>query len=279
MRDERRALDQGAHIVVGTPGRLRDHIGRRSLNMNSLRAVVLDEADEMLDLGFREDLEMILGEAPEDRRTLMFSATVPRSIATLAQHYQKDAVRVTTTAEASQHSDIEYRAMNVSARDGENAIINALRFYESPTAIVFCNTRAMVNRLTTRFSNRGFSVVALSGELSQNERTHALQSMRDGRARVCIATDVAARGIDIDELDNVFNFDMPNVAETYVHRIGRTGRAGNIGKAYSMCSADEKSYIKTIEQYINVQIPVESEHPYPLDPKACLLYTSPSPRD
>ncbi|KAB7613989.1 DEAD/DEAH box helicase [Amylibacter sp. SFDW26] len=229
MRDERRTLERGAHIVVGTPGRLRDHIGRRSLNMNALRAVVLDEADEMLDLGFREDLEMILGEAPEDRRTLMFSATVPRSIATLAQHYQKDAVRVTTKAEASQHSDIEYRAMNVSARDGENAIINVLRFYESPTAIVFCNTRAMVNRLTTRFSNRGFSVVALSGELSQNERTHALQAMRDGRARVCIATDVAARGIDLPNLELVIHAELPSSHETLLHRSGRTGRAGRKG--------------------------------------------------
>jgi len=229
MRDERRALERGAHIVVGTPGRLRDHIGRRSLNMNALRAVVLDEADEMLDLGFREDLEMILGEAPEDRRTLMFSATVPRSIATLAQHYQKDAVRVTTKAEASQHSDIEYRAMNVAARDGENAIINVLRFYESPTAIVFCNTRAMVNRLTTRFSNRGFSVVALSGELSQNERTHALQAMRDGRARVCIATDVAARGIDLPNLELVIHAELPSSHETMLHRSGRTGRAGRKG--------------------------------------------------
>ena len=170
MRDERRALGRGAHIVVATPGRLRDHIQRGSIDMTALRAVVLDEADEMLDLGFREDLEFILGEAPEDRRTLMFSATVPRAIATLAQHYQKAAVRIATTGESSQHSDIEYRALNVATRDSENAIINVLRYYEAPNAIVFCNTRAMVNRLTTRFSNRGFSVVALSGELTQSER-------------------------------------------------------------------------------------------------------------
>ncbi|NNK79199.1 MAG: DEAD/DEAH box helicase, partial [Litoreibacter sp.] len=166
MRDERRALESGAHIVVATPGRLRDHIQRGSLDMSDLRAVVLDEADEMLDLGFREDLEFILGEAPESRRTLMFSATVPRAIALLAASYQKDATRITTTAETLQHADIEYRALNVDARDTENAIINVLRFYEAKNAIVFCNTRAMVNRLTTRFTNRGFSVVALSGELT-----------------------------------------------------------------------------------------------------------------
>lgn len=229
MREERRTLDKGAHIVVATPGRLRDHIMRRSLNMTKLRAVVLDEADEMLDLGFREDLEFILGEAPEDRRTLMFSATVPRSIASLAKNYQKDAVRVVTKAEASQHSDIEYRAMNVSARDGENAIINVLRYYEAPNALVFCNTRVMVNRLTARLSNRGFSVVALSGELSQNERSHALQSMRDGRARVCVATDVAARGIDLPNLDLVIHAELPQSHETLLHRSGRTGRAGRKG--------------------------------------------------
>ncbi|MBE9476366.1 MAG: DEAD/DEAH box helicase [Proteobacteria bacterium] len=229
MREERRALDKGAHIVVATPGRLRDHIMRNSLKMDSLRAVVLDEADEMLDLGFREDLEFILGEAPESRRTLMFSATVPRAIANLAKSYQKDAVRVVTKNEASQHSDIEYRAMNVGPRDAENAIINVLRYYEAPNALVFCNTRIMVNRLTTRLSNRGFSVVALSGELSQNERTHALQAMRDGRARICIATDVAARGIDLPNLDLVVHADIPQSSETLLHRSGRTGRAGRKG--------------------------------------------------
>jgi len=229
MRDERRALSRGAHIVVATPGRLRDHIMRGSLNMNSLRAVVLDEADEMLDLGFREDLEFILGEAPQNRRTLLFSATVPRSIATLAKSYQKDAIRIVTTGEASQHADIEYRAMQVAMRDGENAVINVLRYFEAPSALVFCNTRAMVNRLTTRFSNRGFSVVALSGELSQSERSHALQAMRDGRARVCIATDVAARGIDLPNLELVIHAELPSNAETMLHRSGRTGRAGRKG--------------------------------------------------
>ena len=229
MRDERRALARGAHIVVATPGRLRDHIQRGSLDMTALRAVVLDEADEMLDLGFREDLEFILGEAPENRRTLMFSATVPRAIATLAQHYQKKAVRIASTSETTQHSDIEYRALNVAMRDSENAIINVLRYYEAPNALVFCNTRAMVNRLTTRFSNRGFSVVALSGELTQNERTHALQAMRDGRARVCVATDVAARGIDLPNLELVIHAELPTNFETLLHRSGRTGRAGRKG--------------------------------------------------
>ena len=229
MRDERRALDRGAHIVVATPGRLRDHISRGSIDLSGARAVVLDEADEMLDLGFREDLEFILSEAPETRRTLLFSATVPKAIERLAQSYQRDAVRVSTVAEKSQHADIEYRAMTVAPQDAENSIINVLRYYEATTAIVFCNTRAMVNRLTTRFSNRGFSVVALSGELTQNERSHALQAMRDGRARVCVATDVAARGIDLPNLELVVHAELPNNHETLLHRSGRTGRAGRKG--------------------------------------------------
>ncbi len=229
IRDERRALARGAHIVVATPGRLRDHIMRGSIDLTAIRAVVLDEADEMLDLGFREDLEFILDETPADRQTLLFSATVPRAIANLATRYQRDAERVSTVSEQSQHTDIEYRAMTVAPRDGENAIINVLRYYEAPNAIVFCNTRAMVARLTARLSNRGFSVVALSGELTQSERSNALQAMRDGRARVCVATDVAARGIDLPKLDLVVHAELPKSHETLLHRSGRTGRAGRKG--------------------------------------------------
>ena len=228
-RTEKRALDRGAHIVVGTPGRLRDHIERSSLDMTGIRAVVLDEADEMLDLGFREDLEFILGTAPAERRTLMFSATVPKEIAALAKDFQRDALRIQTQGEARQHVDIEYRALSVAARDREHAIFNLLRFYESQAAIVFCKTRANVSHLFARMSNRGFQAVALSGELSQAERTHALQALRDGRARVCIATDVAARGIDLPGLDLVIHADLPSNSETLLHRSGRTGRAGKKG--------------------------------------------------
>lgn len=229
MRDERRVLERGAHIVVGTPGRLRDHIERGSLDTSALKAVVLDEADEMLDLGFRDDLEYILDAAPAERRTLMFSATVPHAISTLAKRYQRDAVRIATATGQKQHLDIEYRALTVAPNDRENAIINLLRYFDAKSAIVFCGTRATVNHMTSRFNNRGFSVVALSGELSQNERTHALQAMRDGRARVCIATDVAARGIDLPDLELVIHADLPKTAEALLHRSGRTGRAGRKG--------------------------------------------------
>jgi ATP-dependent RNA helicase DeaD len=228
-RTERRALERGAHIVVGTPGRLRDHLTRGALDLGQLQAVVLDEADEMLDLGFREDLEFILAAAPVERRTLMFSATVPRAIATLAKTFQRDAVRLTATAATEQHADIEYQIVLTQADERENAIINTLLYFDSLSTLVFCHTREAVKHLAARLHNRGFSVVALSGELTQSERTNALQSMRDGRARVCVATDVAARGIDLPNLDLVIHADLPSNPDTLLHRSGRTGRAGRKG--------------------------------------------------
>ncbi|MBB4628562.1 MULTISPECIES: DEAD/DEAH box helicase [Paracoccus] len=238
-RTERRALERGAHIVVGTPGRLRDHIERGSLDLTALRACVLDEADEMLDLGFREDLEFILGSAPAERRTLLFSATVPPAIEALARDFQRDALRIQAMGEARQHGDIEYRAMSVTTRDREHAIFNTLRYYEASRAIIFCKTRANVNHLLARMGNRGFKVVALSGELSQQERSHALQALRDGRARVCIATDVAARGIDLPGLELVIHADLPTNPDTLLHRSGRTGRAGAKGTSVLIVPSSE----------------------------------------
>jgi len=228
-RTERRNLQNGAHIVVGTPGRLRDHIERAAFNTSGLKCVVLDEADEMLDMGFREDLEYILDTSPVERRTMLFSATVPRTIASMAKRYQRDAIRISTAAEEKQHQDIEYKALLVAPNDRQNAIINILRFQDAKNAIVFCGTRVAVTQLASRLNNRGFSVVALSGELSQNERSHALQAMRDGRAQVCVATDVAARGIDLPNLELVIHADLPRGADSLLHRSGRTGRAGRKG--------------------------------------------------
>lgn len=252
MRKERRTLAQGAHIVVGTPGRLRDHIDRGSLQLNDIKTVVLDEADEMLDLGFRDDLEYILETTPEDRRTLMFSATVPRTITNMAKRYQNDALRIATASEEKQHVDIEYRALMVNHRDVENGIINVLRYYDAKNTIVFCATRAAVARMTSRFSNRGFSVVALSGELSQEQRSHALQAMRDGRAKVCIATDVAARGIDLPDLELVIHADLPTNKETLLHRSGRTGRAGRKGVSALMVPANLRGRAERLLRWANV---------------------------
>ncbi len=226
---ERRRLHDGAHIIVGTPGRLRDHLERGALKINDLKAVVLDEADEMLDLGFREDLEFILEATPKTRQTLMFSATMPKPIALLAKKYQRDALRIEAKGSERAHADIEYRAMRVAPNEVEHAVVNVLRFVESQSAIVFCNTRDHVRHLHATLSERGFAAVNLSGELSQGERNHALQALRDGRARVCVATDVAARGIDLPNLNLVIHADLPNDAETLQHRSGRTGRAGRKG--------------------------------------------------
>ena len=228
-RREQRELLHGAHIVVGTPGRLCDHLRRGNLDVSALKAVVLDEADEMLDLGFREDMEFILKTTPDTRRTLLFSATLPHGIVKLAKQYQQDAFRVAVAATEGGHADIEYRAAKIAASDVENAVVNVLRFFESPSALVFCNTRDAVRHLQASLLERGFSVVALSGELTQNERMHALQALRDGRARICVATDVAARGIDLPNLGLVVHADLPNDPEVLQHRSGRTGRAGRKG--------------------------------------------------
>jgi ATP-dependent RNA helicase DeaD len=231
IRSEQRLLRQGAHIVVGTPGRLRDHLERGNLETAQMRAVVLDEADEMLDLGFREDLEAILGAMPETRRTLLFSATIPKGIATLAKRFQRDAVRIATTSATEAHGDIEYRGLQIAPHEVERAVVNVLRYFEANGALVFCSTREAVRRLHGNLLERGFAVVALSGELSQTERTRALQALRDGRARVCVATDVAARGLDLPDLGLVIHADLPHDSEVLQHRSGRTGRAGRKGIA------------------------------------------------
>jgi ATP-dependent RNA helicase DeaD len=228
---ERRALHGGAHIVVGTPGRLRDHLERGALDLSALRVVVLDEADEMLDMGFREELEEILDATPDERRTLLFSATMPRPIVAMAKRYQKDALRIETIGEREAHADIAYQAVAVSPTDIEHVVVNLLRLHEAETAILFCATREAVRRLHASLTERGFQAVALSGEHSQNERNSALQSLRDRRARVCVATDVAARGLDLPSVSLVIHVELPRDAEALQHRSGRTGRAGRKGIA------------------------------------------------
>jgi ATP-dependent RNA helicase DeaD len=228
---ERKSLSQGTHIVVGTPGRLRDHLERGALNLGQIRVAVLDEADEMLDMGFREDLEQILDATPDARRTFMFSATLPKPIVALAKRYQKDALRISTVGEDRGHGDIAYQAVTVAPADIENAVVNLLRFHEAPTAMLFCATRDNVRHLHASLIERGFDAVALSGEHSQSERNQALQALRDRRARICVATDVASRGIDLPNLSLVVHVELPRDAEILQHRSGRTGRAGKKGTA------------------------------------------------
>ena len=228
-RREQRLLSNGCHIVVGTPGRLRDHLERGQLDPSSLSVVVLDEADEMLDLGFQEDLQFILDSVPENRRTLLFSATIAKEIADLARQYQKNAIRIDTVAHNQPHADIEYRALRIAPNEIEHGVVNVLRYFGSRASLVFCATRDGVRHLCASLLERGFSVVALSGELSQTERNNALQSIREGRASVCVATDVAARGLDLPDLGLVIHADLPTNKEALLHRSGRTGRAGKKG--------------------------------------------------
>ncbi|QNE32711.1 DEAD/DEAH box helicase [Sphingomonas sp. NBWT7] len=264
---ERRNLNHGAHIVVGTPGRLRDHIERGALDLSALKAAVLDEADEMLDMGFREDLEAILDATPTERRTLLFSATMPKPIVQLARRYQKDALRISTVEEDRGHGDITYQAVTVSPSDIEHAVINLLRLHEAETAMLFCATRDNVRHLHASLVERGFTAVALSGEHSQNERNAALQALRDRRARVCVATDVAARGIDLPTLSLVIHVELPRDAETLQHRSGRTGRAGKKGTAVLIVPFQRRRWAEAMLR--GARIPVEwTNAPTPEDVRA-----------
>ena len=243
-RREQQALAHGVHIVVGTPGRLCDHLERGALVLARIDAVVLDEADEMLDMGFREDLERLLDAAPTERRTLLFSATIPKPIATLAKRYQKGALRIAATGEGDRHRDIEYHAVPIVPRERDLAVVNLLRYHDAPGALVFCATRDGVTHLAANLSERGFSVAALSGELSQRERNQALQALRDGRARVCVATDVAARGLDLPDLGLVIHADLPQNPQVLVHRSGRTGRAGKHGLAILIVAEKARRFVE-----------------------------------
>lgn len=252
-RREASALARGCHIVVGTPGRLCDHLRRGNLDLTELRAVVLDEADEMLDLGFREELETLLDAAPKTRRTLLFSATIAREIAALARRYQNDALRLDTIGANAPHADITYRAVLANQPDMAAAVVNVLRLEEARTAIVFCHTREAVRQLQAILTERGFSSVAISGDLGQNERSRAIESLRHGQARVCVATDVAARGIDIPELGLVIHASLPSNPATLLHRSGRTGRAGRKGTCVLLVPPARKRVAERLLQAAKVE--------------------------
>ena len=254
VRDEQRRLTSGAHIVIGTPGRLCDHLTRGYLDLSSLTVAVLDEADEMLDLGFREELEQLLDATnAETRRTLLFSATIARGIAMLAKNYQRDAVRIDTTSATEPHGDIDYRAMRISPGDTERAVVNVLRYFEAGSALVFCATRDAVRHLHASLRERGFHAVGLSGEMNQRERNDALQSLRDGHARVCVATDVAARGLDLPDLGLVIHADLPTNKQTLLHRSGRTGRAGRKGTSVLLVTHTKRRRTEQVLASANIE--------------------------
>ena len=254
MGREIRALREGPHVVVGTPGRLVDHLERKTLDLTALKTLVLDEADEMLDMGFRDELEALLKDAASTRRTMLFSATIPAGIEQLARRYQKNALRLAATPTAQAHQDIEVRAHPIATREREHAVVNTLRFSDSPSAIVFCGTRDAVNHLSANLLERGFAAVALSGELTQPERNRALKALRDGRARVLVATDVAARGLDLPDVGLIVQADLPQNAEVLQHRNGRTGRAGRKGVAVLLVPSSSRRSAEAMLRKAGVRV-------------------------
>ncbi len=251
------ALEKGVHIVVGTPGRVIDHLSRQTLNLSSVTTVVLDEADRMLDMGFQEDMERILGETPKTRQTLLFSATFPRSIESMSRSYQRSPVRVTAEDEAQSAPDIEEILHEVSDNDGSaklTALLSLLNQRKPESAIVFCNLKLTVTELTRALQQAGVSASGIQGDLEQRERDRVMARFRNQSTRVLVATDVAARGIDVEKLDLVVNFDLSPDPEVYVHRIGRTGRAGRKGLAISLATTRERAKIERIEEFTSKRL-------------------------
>ncbi len=261
-------LKKGVDIVIATPGRLLDLHKQDEINLDFIEILVLDEADLMLDMGFIDEVTKVVRLCPEKKQTLLFSATMPFKVEQLANSILKSPERVEVTPTSSVAETVSQVLYYVPKQDKIELCLHLLRNTIEGNILIFRRTKFGVEKLEQTLIKNGFKVESFHGDKTQTDRQSALNKFKHGQANILIATDVAARGIDINELDAVVNFDMPHVPETYVHRIGRTGRAGHLGKSYSLCSADEKTYIKTIQQLINVQIPVEDNHPYPLDPMA-----------
>jgi ATP-independent RNA helicase DbpA len=248
------ALEKGVHIVVGTPGRVLDHLNRRSLDLSSVKTLVLDEADRMLEMGFQEDMEQIFGELPESRQSVLFSATFPKTIETLSRKIQREPVRITVEASVQGSPAIQHAYCEVESQDRLKALLWVIEKTRPESLIVFCNFKASVVGLAQQLSRTGISVGSLHGDLEQNDRDRIMAKFRNRSLKVLVATDVAARGIDVENLDVVVNFELPQQPEVYVHRVGRTGRAGNKGMAVSFISSREKSKIRAIEQYAVIAI-------------------------
>ena len=261
-------LKKGVDILIATPGRLLDLHKQDCLNLDYVETLVLDEADLMLDMGFIDDVKKVERLCPEEKQILLFSATMPFKVEQLANTILNAPERVEVTPTSSAAKNVSQVLYYVPKKDKIELCLHLLRNTIKGNILIFRRTKFGVDKLEKTLLKNGYKVETIHGDKAQNLRQDALKKFKSGYVNILIATDVAARGIDINELDAVVNFDLPNVPETYVHRIGRTGRAGNFGNAYSLVSADEKTYIKSIQQLINVQIPVEEEHPFPLDPKA-----------
>lgn len=262
------ALKRGVDILVATPGRLLDLINQRFVHLEHIKMLVLDEADRMLDMGFVHDVKKIISKVPVKRQTLFFSATMPNEIQQLANTILTRPELVEVTPVSSTADTIQQSLFYVEKADKKNLLIHLLKDKAIKTALVFTRTKHGADKVVKDLVRVGITAEAIHGNKSQNARQRALTNFKNRTTRVLIATDIAARGIDIDELTHVINYELPNIPETYVHRIGRTGRAGLNGIALSFCDAEEIAYLKDIHKLISKQIPVEEAHPYPMSPQS-----------
>lgn len=258
------ALQQGSDIIVATPGRLLDLMNQGFVDLRSIQIFVLDEADRMLDMGFVNDVKKIIAKLPTQRQTLFFSATMPNEIQHLANSILTNPAKVEVTPVSSTANTIDQSIFFVEKRDKNALLVHLLKHKDIKSALVFTRTKSGADKVVKILTTANVKSAAIHGNKSQNARQHALQSFKNGTIRVLVATDIAARGIDVDDLTHVINFELPEVPETYVHRIGRTGRAGNEGIAFSFCDVEEKLLLRDIQKLIGKQILVRVDHPYPI---------------
>ena len=245
------SLAHGAHIVVGTPGRLKDHVNKQTLKLERVSTLVLDEADRMLDMGFSEDIEEIIGQTSPDRQTLLFSATFPDNIETLSAQYQKDALHIAVESVAAETTIAQHYYLCGTKEEGHqrsDALLKLLQYFAPQSCVVFCNTRQSTIEMAQHLSDAGIVAMALQGEMEQRERDQVLIQFRNGSCQVLVATDVAARGLDIEQLPMVINAELPRDLEVYTHRIGRTGRAGNEGLALSLYFENERFRVEALQK-------------------------------
>ena len=249
-----RSLKSGVHIVIGTPGRVMDHMERNTLKLDNVKMMILDEADEMLDMGFREDIESILADMPEERQTILFSATMSKPIMQITQKFQKDPVLVKVVKRELTNTNIEQVYFEVKPKAKVEVMCRLIDMYDLKLLLVFCNTKRKVDEIVEDLQIRGYQAEGLHGDLRQAQRNNVMSKFRAGTTSILVATDVAARGIDVDDVDAVINFDIPLDEEYYVHRIGRTGRAGKSGRAFSLVGRDEKYRFREIQSYTKVKV-------------------------
>lgn len=249
-----RSLKGGAQIIIGTPGRVMDHLRRKTIRCDEVHTIVLDEADEMLNMGFREDIETVLSYLPEERQTVLFSATMPKPILDITKKFQRDAVIIKEVKKELTVPSIEQYYYDVKRKDKVEVLSRLLDVYNPKLSLVFCNTKRMVDDVVETLQGRGYFAEGLHGDMKQQQRDRVMNSFRNGRTEILVATDVAARGIDVDDVEAVFNYDLPQDDEYYVHRIGRTGRAGRAGQAFTFVKGKEVYKLKDIQRYCKTKI-------------------------